>query len=164
MAAAEVSVGLALALQLHRCSRRWMSTPQVRCEASFAVIALSHSYPAFRWLRILVVLGRWLNRTQIATIGVGSVGLSALIAILVGFDFIISPPADHSYTQSLWVWIKAGDFSPHIAFYLDSLSVIMVMVVTFVGFLIHLYSAEYMEEEDGYARFFASMNLFLCSM
>jgi len=118
----------------------------------------------FAGFAILVVLGHWLNRAQIATIGVGSVGLSAIIAILVGFDFVISPPADHSYTQSLWVWMKVGDFSPHIAFYLDSLSVIMVMVVTFVGFLIHLYSAEYMEEEDGYARFFASMNLFLCSM
>ena len=114
---------------------------------------------------VLAVFGRWLDRRQVATIGVGSIGLSALFALLVSFDFIIAPPAGDAFSQSLWTWIDIGGFSPQVAFYLDSLAVIMILVVTVVGFLIHLYSAEYMQEEpDGYARFFACMNLFVGSM
>ena len=55
-------------------------------------------------------------------------------------------------------------FQPAIAFYLDALSLIMTLVVTFVSFLIHLYSAEFMIESEGYSRFFAYMNLFVASM
>jgi NADH-quinone oxidoreductase subunit L len=112
----------------------------------------------------LVVAGRWLSHRQIALVGVGSVGLSAFFAVLVSFYFIAAAPAGDHFSQSIWTWINVGGFTPQIAFYLDSLSVIMILVVTVVGFLIHLYSAEYMEEEDGYARFFAAMNLFVGSM
>jgi NADH-quinone oxidoreductase subunit L len=114
---------------------------------------------------ILVLFGRWMDKRQIALVGVGSIGLSAFFAILISLDFIIDMPAGDHFSQSLWTWINVGGFSPHIAYYLDALAVIMILVVTFVGFLIHLYAAEYMESEpDGYARFFASMNLFVGSM
>ena len=112
----------------------------------------------------LVVLGRWLTKGQVALIGVGSIGLSALFAVLVGLDFVIDPPAGDAFSQSIWTWIKVDGFTPEIAFYLDSLSVIMILVVTVVGFLIHLYSADYMLDDDGYARFFCYMNLFVGSM
>ncbi len=114
---------------------------------------------------ILVVAGGWLSHRQIALVGVGSIGLAAFFAVLVGFDFVIAPPVDNHFSQSLYTWINVGGFNPHIAFYLDSLSVIMILVVSVVSFLIHVYSAEYMEDEpDGYARFFAAMNLFVGSM
>jgi NADH-quinone oxidoreductase subunit L len=114
---------------------------------------------------VLALAGRWLTRLQVALVGVGSIGLSAFFAVLVSFDFIAAAPAGDHFSQSVWTWMNVGGFSPHIAFYLDSLSVIMILVVTVVGFLIHLYSAEYMAEEtDGYARFFACMNLFVGSM
>src|SRR6201993_1610960 len=58
----------------------------------------------------------------------------------------------------------SGGFQPEIAFYLDPVSLLMLLVVTFVGFLIHLYSVEYMRDDEGYARFFAYMNLFVASM
>ena len=113
----------------------------------------------------LVALGRWLSKGQVALIGVGSIGVSALAAMLVGFSFVIAPPEGDSFSQSIWTWIKVDGFTPGIAFYLDSLSVIMILVVTVVGFLIHLYSADYMlEDEAGYARFFSYMNLFVGSM
>jgi NADH-quinone oxidoreductase subunit L len=60
--------------------------------------------------------------------------------------------------------MESGGFRPGIAFYLDSVSLIMILVVTFVGFLIHLYSVEYMHDDEDYARFFAYMNLFVASM
>ncbi|MDA8086461.1 MAG: NADH-quinone oxidoreductase subunit L [Nitrospiraceae bacterium] len=99
-----------------------------------------------------------------AAVGTGSVGLSALFALAVAAGFISSPPPARIYTQSLWDWINVGGFKPGILLYLDSLSLVMVLVVTVVGFLIHLYSAEFMEADDGYSRFFAYMNLFVGSM
>jgi NADH-quinone oxidoreductase subunit L len=113
---------------------------------------------------ILALLGSRLSRRAAGTLGVGSIGLSALVTITVALDFWSAPPANNSYTQVLWTWISVGDFEPQIGFYLDPLSLVMVLVVTCVGFLIHLYSAEFMVEDDGYSRFFAYMNLFVASM
>jgi NADH-quinone oxidoreductase subunit L len=113
---------------------------------------------------VLVLFGRRLAHTSAAIVGIGSVGLSALAALLVGISFISSPPAGYAYTQTLWTWMQVGNLAPGIVFYLDALSLVMVLVVTFVGFLIHLYSSEFMLEEEGYARFFAYMNLFVSSM
>jgi NADH-quinone oxidoreductase subunit L len=119
---------------------------------------------------LLVILGPRLSRTGVAILGVGSIGLCMLIAFLVSARFLTAPPPGHAYTQSLWTWIQVGApgvaalLSPRIAFYLDPLSLVMMLVVVFVGFLIHLYSAEFMIEDEGYSRFFAYMNLFVGSM
>ena len=113
---------------------------------------------------VLLVFGSRFSRRAIATFGVGSIGLSALITILVAFSFFSEPPSGNSYTQVLWTWMNVAGFAPEIAFYLDPLSLVMVLVVTFVGFLIHIYSAEFMIEDEGYSRFFAYMNLFVASM
>ena len=118
----------------------------------------------FAGFLILALFGRRMGNGPVAVVGVGSVGLSALVAIFVAIGFISSPPPAHVYTQTLWRWISVGGFSPGILLYLDSLSLIMALVVTFVGFLIHLYSAEFMESGEGYSRFFAYMNLFVGSM
>src|SRR5205807_4953395 len=61
-------------------------------------------------------------------------------------------------------WIAAGDFHVPFGFYLDQLSTIMMLIVTGVGFLIHVYSIGYMEHEGGYYRFFAYLNLFMFFM
>ncbi|HMH99474.1 MAG TPA: proton-conducting transporter membrane subunit, partial [Bradyrhizobium sp.] len=87
-----------------------------------------------------------------------------MITILVAVGFITSPPPANSYTQLLWTWISVDGFRPQIGLYLDPLSLVMLLVVTFVGFLIHVYSAEFMIEDDDYSRFFAYMNLFVASM
>ncbi len=113
---------------------------------------------------VLVLIGPRLSRVGVAIVGVGSVGLSALAAILTSVAFITSQSASQAYRQIVWQWMDVGGFAPQIAFYLDALSVVMILVVTVVSFLIHLYSAEYMAEEEGYSRFFAYMNLFVASM
>ena len=74
-----------------------------------------------------------------------------MISILITWNFLVSPPPGDSYTQVLWTWIDVAGFRPQIAFYLDALSLIMTLVVTFVSFLIHLYSAESMMESEGYS-------------
>ena len=96
--------------------------------------------------------------------GVGTVAASAIISLLITGAFLSSPPATGMYTQTLWAWIDVGSFRPQIAFYLDALSLVMMLVVTFVSFLIHLYSAEFMRTDEGYSRFFAYMNLFVACM
>ena len=93
----------------------------------------------------LAVAGGWFSRRTIALIGVGSVGLSLAVAGLVGFAFAgSSGTPGRPYDQILWTWLQISGFGPTIGFYLDSLSLVMMLVITLVGFLIHLYSAEFM--------------------
>jgi NADH-quinone oxidoreductase subunit L len=110
---------------------------------------------------VLAMFGRRLPSKAVALIGVSLVGFSAVIALIVGINFIVSSPPGHAYTQSLWTWLQVGGFIPKIAFYLDALSAVMILVITFVSFLILLYSVEFMKDEEGYSRFFAYMNLFV---
>ncbi|MDC8447109.1 MAG: NADH-quinone oxidoreductase subunit L [Nitrospira sp.] len=113
----------------------------------------------------LAVAGGWFSRRTIALIGVGSVGLSLAVAGLVGFAFAgLSSAPGRPYDQILWTWLQISGFGPAIGFYLDSLSLVMMLVITLVGFLIHLYSAEFMLDDEGYRRFFAYMNLFVVAM
>jgi NADH-quinone oxidoreductase subunit L len=113
---------------------------------------------------ILALAGDRLTNRAIAFVGTGTIAISTILSALIGISFVVSPPAEHSFTQTLWAWLSVENFSPKFALYLDALSLVMMLVVTFVGFLIHLYSAEFMEEDDGYGRFFAYMNLFVGSM
>ncbi len=113
---------------------------------------------------MLALFGSKLSRRIVATLGAGSIGLSAAISILISIAFLSSPPPGNAYVQHVWTWMSTGGFQPEIAFYLDPVSLLMLLVITFVSFLIHLYSAEYMQDDEGYARFFAYMNLFVASM
>jgi len=113
---------------------------------------------------VLSLFGARLPRGTSAVIGVGSVGMSAILASSISIEFVLSQSGNHSYSQELWTWISIGPFAPKVAFYLDALSTCMILVVTIVGFFIHLYSAEYMADDDGFSRFFAYMNLFVASM
>ncbi len=113
----------------------------------------------------LAVGGGWFSRRTIALVGVGSVGLSMVVAGLVGFAFTgSSGTPGRSYDQILWTWLHVSGFAPTIGFYLDPLSLVMMLVITLVGFLIHVYSAEFMIDDEGYRRFFAYMNLFVAMM
>ena len=113
---------------------------------------------------VLMLLNRRLGRTGAAWVGAGSVGLSALVTLLVCGSFIVSPPAGDAYHQVLWTWLDVAGFAPTIGFYLDAVSVTWLLVITFVGFLIHLYSTEHMEHDEGFTRFFMYLNLFVASM
>jgi NADH-quinone oxidoreductase subunit L len=113
---------------------------------------------------LLALWGSRIPHRVVSIIGAGSIGVSAAIAMLVAYAFLSDTPANGAFVQHLWVWMDTGAFRPEIAFYLDSVSLLMLLVVTFVGFLIHLYSTDYMRDDDGYSRFFAYMNLFVASM
>ena len=113
---------------------------------------------------LLALFGSGLSRRVVAVLGAGSIGLSAFFTLLISAAFLAHPPAGNAYVQHLWTWMTSSGFQPEVALYLDPVSLLMLLVVTFVGFLIHLYSVEYMRDDEGYARFFAYMNLFVASM
>ncbi|MFO1222692.1 MAG: NADH-quinone oxidoreductase subunit L [Burkholderiaceae bacterium] len=115
--------------------------------AGFAVLALT--------------TGR-LPRAVIAWIGCGSVGLAALVALAIAPRFVGEPGL--TVHQVGWVWFDVAGFRPAIGLYLDALSMVMTLVVTVVSFLIHLYSTEYVADDEGFNRYFAYMNLFVASM
>jgi len=96
--------------------------------------------------------------------GTSSIGLATLSTLLISVVFLVSPPPDPAYSQVLWTWIKVGTFDPKLSFRFDSLALVMSLVVSGVGFLIHIYSVEFMAGDPRYSRFFAYMNLFVASM
>jgi len=113
---------------------------------------------------LLSIFGKRFPRRAVAVIGCGTVGLSAVLALMLGSSFIRTLPEASCYRQVLWEWISVTGFEPQIGFYLDAISLLMMVVVTFVAFWIHLYSTEFMIDDEGYSRFFAYMNLFVSSM
>jgi NADH-quinone oxidoreductase subunit L len=129
----------------------------------FTLLWLVPALP-FAGFIVLALVGSRLPRPGIAAIGVGSAGLSAALALWLSLQFLLTPPPNAAYAQTLWIWLQVGHFAPGMTLYLDALSVVMMVVVTFVAFLIHLYSAEHMEAEEGYSRFFAYLNLFVGAM
>src|SRR6185312_1534431 len=142
-------------------SARLMPTPRTGCGAELVnLLALIPALPLLG-LVILFVTACSLPKRWITAIGVGSVGISAILALIVMFTFLNAPMP---YTQIVWTWIAVSSFTPHVGFYLDALSGLMMLVIAFVSFLIHLYSAEFMSTDEGYNRYFAYMNLFVASM
>jgi NADH-quinone oxidoreductase subunit L len=113
---------------------------------------------------ILGLTGSRLSKRSASLIGSGSVGLAALLTFFIFISFIISPPPGHVYSQTLWTWMDVAGLRSGITLFLDPLSLIMIFVITFVGFLIHVYSVAYMKDEEGYSRYFAFMNLFISAM
>jgi len=113
---------------------------------------------------ILVLTGGRLSRLWVSIVGAGSVGVAAIVTIVVGLDFLSGPTDLNFYRQVAWTWISISGFTIDFAFHLDALSLVFLFVITFVGFLIHVYSTEFMAEDDGFSRFFAYLNLFVCSM
>jgi len=114
---------------------------------------------------ILVLFGGQLKKKLTALTGVVFTAISALITIIIGIQYISTIlPSGGNISSKLWQWFSAGGFVADVALRLDALSLVFCFVITFVGFLILLYSVEFMAGDEGYSRFFAYMNLFIGSM
>ncbi|WP_279022684.1 NADH-quinone oxidoreductase subunit L [Gibbsiella quercinecans] len=120
--------------------------------------------PLIGFLLLAFSRGRWSENTS-ATIGVGSVGLAALVTVFVAIGFLGQQATGAQvFEQSLWNWMAVGNFNIGFNLALDGLSLTMLGVVTGVGFFIHMFASWYMRGEEGYSRFFAYTNLFIASM
>ena len=125
------------------------------------MLALTIILPLIGFVLLAFSRGRWSENVS-AIVGVGSVGLAALVTAFIGVDFFAN--GEQTYSQPLWTWMSVGDFNIGFNLVLDGLSLTMLSVVTGVGFLIHMYASWYMRGEEGYSRFFAYTNLFIASM
>src|SRR5271166_5885847 len=106
-------------------------------------------------------LGKKSSRTAVSAIALVFSGAAFLWAVSVAWRGL---SAGLPYQEYLAHWIRSGNFAADFAFYLDQLSLVMLLVVTGVGFLIHIYSVGYMWEDPSYYRFFAYLNLFMFFM
>lgn len=113
---------------------------------------------------VLAIAGKRMSHKVVSITAFLPTGISCFLALLIGINFIIKPPSDNAYSQIIGSWFKVSDLSVKFGLYLDSLSLVMASVVTFVGLLILIYSIRFMSEDEGYSRFFAYMNLFIASM
>lgn len=128
-----------------------------------SLLFLTFLFPLVGYLVLAFAPVRW-SEDRVALVGVGSMGLSALTALWVGGRFLAGIGEEGAYVQTLWTWIHVEGLAPAFALRLDGLSLTMMGVVVGVGFLIHLFASWYMRGEEGYARFFAYMNLFVAAM
>jgi NADH-quinone oxidoreductase subunit L len=106
------------------------------------------------------LFGRHMAKRWVGLIGCGSVGLALIVSLNILFDLISRPASEQHFIQPLFDWIMGAQVS----FQIDPLSTLMILVVTGVGFLIHVYSIGYMGHDPDYARYFSWLNLFTFSM
>ncbi|MEA2607837.1 MAG: NADH-quinone oxidoreductase subunit [Chloroflexota bacterium] len=114
---------------------------------------------------VSALIGRRLGK-QAHWIPVGAVFLTWLIAMGVAFSALTgaAPFGEHGFGVHLFQWIPAGGFQVDAGFYVDNLTACLLIVVTTIGLLVHVYSIGYMSHDPGYWRFFAYLNLFMFSM
>ena len=103
-------------------------------------------------------------RKLVALIAPGVIGASFVVALLCVLSLAARPAEGRTFVQILFPWIQSGSFLAPVGFQLDPLSSVMALVVTGVGFLIHVYSVGYMSHERAFARFFVYLNLFMFAM
>jgi NADH-quinone oxidoreductase subunit L len=104
------------------------------------------------------------NEKIIGWIGSSTVGLSFLVSVISLFELLGMSPEKRSIVVPLFNWLNIGSLHVNFGYLVDPLSILMALIVTGVGFLIHIYSIGYMHGDKGYWRFFAYLNLFIFAM
>lgn len=127
------------------------------------LLALIPLFP-FAGFLILALSGGSLSRKLVALTGTLTIAISAIISLVLGIANLNELANGQVITVRLWQWLNVDQLTIDFNLRLDSLSMVFIFVITFVGLLIHIYSVEFMREDEGYSRFFAYMNLFVSSM
>lgn len=122
--------------------------------------------PALPFAGFLIngLLGKRLSRKTIGFVACSAMGLAFAVAAMLFVKILWEPPHARFFDVTYYTWIRAGDFHVSASLLVDPLSLVMALVVTGVGFLIHVYSVGYMHDDPGYARYFAYLNLFAAAM
>ena len=132
--------------------------------------------PLVAWIPLLpligafinLVFGRWLSRRAVSAIAIAAVAAAFLVSASLVFGPLLAKFHDEQggvgLYERIYTWIRVGPFTAELAFRLDTLSAVMIMIVTFVGTLIHIYSTGYMAHDPRFSAFFGYLNLFTGSM
>jgi NADH-quinone oxidoreductase subunit L len=120
--------------------------------------------PLFPLLGFLInaLFGKKIGKGMVAAIGWGSVLVSFVLSILIFLD--INAQSQKSFTYELFDWISAGKLHIAFSFLIDPLSSLFLLIITGIGFLIHVYSAGYMHDDEAFHKFFSYLNLFVFFM
>src|SRR3990170_2882032 len=110
---------------------------------------------------LIGLLNKQLRHWLVALIACSSVLLSFILSIALFFSLDDDQTA---ITYTVFDWITTGNFSVSFSFLVDPLSILMMLIITGVGFLIHVYSTGYMHGDEGFNRYFAYLNLFIFFM
>ncbi len=134
-------------------------------ELSIALVLL----PLLGFLFLGLFGARLKNEKIIGFLGSAAVGISFILALFIFAQMAAAGPEQRKYTVNLFTWFSAftgspGGLSISAAYQIDQLSILLTLIVTGVGFLIHIYSIGYMHGDPGFWRFFAYMNLFIFTM
>jgi NADH-quinone oxidoreductase subunit L len=108
--------------------------------------------------------GRRMGKGAVGFIACAAIGLSFLVSFLVFLDLLKMAPASRSVEKILYQWIISGEFQANVGFLVDPLSIVMMMVVSGVSFIIHVYSHGYMHDDRDFPRYFTYLNLFVFFM
>ena len=106
------------------------------------------------------LFGKCLGRAWSHRITIVLVAVSFFASVAIFNDVL----AGNTFNGSVYTWLTSGDTSFHVGFLIDRLTVMMMLVVTFVSLMVHIYTIGYMEDDDGYQRFFSYISLFTFSM
>jgi NADH-quinone oxidoreductase subunit L len=126
-------------------------------------IWLIPTFPALGFI-INGLFGRRASKNLISWIACLALFFSFCVSAAIFYQFLHLPPTSRVFEINVFDWIVSGELSTSIGFRIDALSIIMCLVVTGVGFLIHVYSAGYMHDDPGFRRYFTYLNLFVFMM
>ncbi|MCL4479401.1 MAG: NADH-quinone oxidoreductase subunit L [Deltaproteobacteria bacterium] len=113
---------------------------------------------------INLLIGSRLNRSMVSILAVGSITLSFILSVIVYVHLISLPPGNRHFIDSVYQWIHVGSFGVGLSFLVDQLSIVMILIVSGVSSVIHLYSVGYMHGDKRFSRYFGFLNLFAFSM
>src|SRR5499427_5257098 len=111
-----------------------------------------------------LLIGDRLGKAGTSVLACGSVIAAFGFALRAVLHLAGLPEAERHVVEACWTWMRVGDFSADVSFLLDPLSAVMVLVVTGVGSLIHIYATGYMSHDPSFRRFFLYLNLFMFAM
>ncbi|MDD3579965.1 MAG: NADH-quinone oxidoreductase subunit L [Desulfobacca sp.] len=110
------------------------------------------------------LLGKRVPKWLVSLVGCSVIGIPFLIVILIFREYLQLPADAKPVEVVVYNWISSGNFNALAAFLVDPLSLIMMLVVSGVSFIIHIYSVGYMHDDEGYPRYFSYLNLFVFAM
>lgn len=113
---------------------------------------------------VIGLLNKNLSKGVVSVIACGAVLISFIASVVLFISLLNAPEGNRSLAYTAFEWIAAGNFSASFSFLVDPLSILMMLIITGVGFLIHVYSTGYMHHDEGYNRFFMYLNLFIFFM
>jgi NADH-quinone oxidoreductase subunit L len=126
------------------------------------LVALVPLFPLLGFI-ITGLFGKSLSKTVAGVVASGAILLSFIVSLLLFIN--LNEAGDNvSHTVKLFDWIQAGKFSADLSLLIDPLSSVFLLIITGVGFLIHVYSTGYMHDDEGHNKFFSYLNLFVFFM